>query len=755
MSAPSDHLDEAVGLSVFSGADVCATAGLALRPGSHRPMYDEDTWDLTGLADAHHSMLRHEKQWEFADIANPRWRLVLKDLLLGLLAAQDERVLDLPRAFRTLRSPRTCYRYLIRLKTWFGWLTAQGITTLADVSQEHCDAYLEEQSWSEEKPGKPRRRLAEATMHEPIKAIQALTLYAPLFKADRYRSGFVPWGTRSAWRVSGRKAHTPNTTPPVPDEVLRPLVANCLYLVDVIGPRMADLLDQVRAYVPETSTVAYERIGDVRLSRFEEVVDRYRQTKTPLPRAHDKDVRDRLERGWSPDDPLLLLHVNLMAGEAGFVPWKTGHIAQLRPFLEPAVAELGIVDWWGRDAALVPRADSGEMVPWTEPMNAREVRDNASFCVHAAHLLTAAVTGMRASELKEIESGARLPQIDVAGGGRRFRLGSKLIKHQEFGGVFDEWVVVEEVDRAVGLAERIRSVPQGKPLFGTSNISTSYVTFREWLRRPFAQRLGLAELPDGPLNARMLRRTLALEMAKRPGGLLATKIHLKHVSVVTTEGYAHRPGGSQALFHAEVEQAEHEHHLGLTVAAFKDYQAGVMPAGPGARDLITTFRHVDAAISDLSRSEPMMVDNDRRLENLLRQQAGSLHVGAANYCWFKDPAKALCLRLAGTPDASRPLVGMCDSGRCPQATHHREHRPVWAGKAKTVEVFLGNPRVPKGEKARLQAEYDRTVRVVAEIDTASTVENDEREGMSDADHRGAATSDRGADPGGDGSPAAW
>ena len=91
----------------------------------------------------------------------------------------------------------------------------------------------------------------------------------------------------------------------------------------------------------------------------------------------------------------------------------------------------------------------------------------------------------------------------------------------------------------------------------------------------------------------------------------------------------------------------------------------------------------------------------------------------ANYCWFTDPAKALCLRMAGNPNATRPLVGLCDSGRCPQATHHHEHRPVWADKATTVEVFLGNPRVPKGEKLRLAAELDRSLRVIAGIDAAA------------------------------------
>jgi hypothetical protein len=84
----------------------------------------------------------------------------------------------------------------------------------------------------------------------------------------------------------------------------------------------------------------------------------------------------------------------------------------------------------------------------------------------------------------------------------------------------------------------------------------------------------------------MLRRTLALSITHRPGGFLAAKVGLRHISVATTEGCAARPGGSQRRFLAEVEEAEEEHHLQLTAQAFRGAQAGRMPAGPGARSLI-------------------------------------------------------------------------------------------------------------------------------------------------------------------------
>jgi hypothetical protein len=257
-------------------------------------------------------------------------------------------------------------------------------------------------------------------------------------------------------------------------------------------------------------------------------------------------------------------------------------------------------------------------------------------------------------------------------------------------------------------------------VFGAMVFHTSYPRLRNWINGPAGQRLGLTPIPVGPLNLRMLRRTLAQELAQRPGGLLAAKIHLKHVSTATTEGYANRPGGSQALFHAEVQELEEEHHLRLATDAFRQFQAGQLPAGLGARGLIATFTHIDNALRDSAPAEPTVLDTDRRIENLLRARAASLHVGPANYCWFRDPSKALCLRLAGTTEATRPLIGLCDSARCPQATHHACHRPIWAEQAATFQAFLGNPRVPTGEKTRLRREHDRVQRVLDSIDEATS-----------------------------------
>jgi hypothetical protein len=293
-------------------------------------------------------------------------------------------------------------------------------------------------------------------------------------------------------------------------------------------------------------------------------------------------------------------------------------------------------------------------------------------------------------------------------------------RQKGFGGVDDQWVVIQEAYPAVALAEDLHADPrEGDQLFTPDVFRLRYARFRAWVNGPAGQRLGMAPIPNGPVNLRMLRRTLAIELAYRPGGLLAAKVHLKHISVATTEGYAARPGGAQARLLAEIGEHEQQRNLDVLIAEFRNFQAGVRPAGPGARELTSFFATVDG---QLSAAEPGAMATDQQLRNLLARRAHTLHLGPANYCWFIDPAKALCLKLAGVSNADKPLIGMCDSARCPQATHHPCHRPVWVDTMDNGKVFLAAlGRGQKTERARLEAEVARAQRIVAEIDAASVL----------------------------------
>ncbi|MFC9201316.1 hypothetical protein ACFT79_09355 [[Kitasatospora] papulosa] len=181
-----------------------------------------------------------------------------------------------------------------------------------------------------------------------------------------------------------------------------------------------------------------------------------------------------------------------------------------------------------------------------------------------------------------------------------------------------------------------------------------------------------------------------------------------------------RPGGAQSVLLAEFGREEREHKMRVTLDAYRDYQDGIRPAGPGAKELIDFFDFVDGELGQVGA--PNVKRSEQEVMNLLAKRAGALHLGQANHCWFLDPSRALCLKLAGhsARDATAPLIGMCDSARCPQATHHAGHRPVWASAARNKKVFIASiGRAQKTEKTRLAADLARDERVLSEIDAAA------------------------------------
>jgi len=87
--------------SVFAGADVCHQAGFTLPEAARRPMFDDDLWDFTEVIGLPTQMARVNRRFDFAAIADPRWRLVAKELIVAMLAPRHQAVAPLPRAYRT------------------------------------------------------------------------------------------------------------------------------------------------------------------------------------------------------------------------------------------------------------------------------------------------------------------------------------------------------------------------------------------------------------------------------------------------------------------------------------------------------------------------------------------------------------------------------------------------------------------------------------------------------------------------------
>ncbi|WP_307179722.1 hypothetical protein [Streptomyces africanus] len=153
---------------------------------------------------------------------------------------------------------------------------------------------------------------------------------------------------------------------------------------------------------------------------------------------------------------------------------------------------------------------------------------------------------MRTSELIELPLDCRLAPCSYGPNRVRHRLKSKVIKHRGHGGSRDEWVVVPEAYEAAGIARELADPGAAHTFPAHLDLCRRHRELREWANGGEGQRLGLPHLPDDVLTPRILRRTLAVELAHRPGGLFAAKLQLKHLSVTTTEGYTNRPGGAQA-----------------------------------------------------------------------------------------------------------------------------------------------------------------------------------------------------------------
>ncbi|MEN8649466.1 site-specific integrase [Streptomyces sp. 21So2-11] len=738
----------AVGLpprSVFAGEDVCLAAGLPVDPAKagRRPFFDDDTWDFTCVT----GLPRHQpvrvQMINFGRIANPVQRQLTKEYLFGLLAPEHRLVRVLPGAYRMPRVISTAHQRMFHIQRWFDWLAERGIHDLGEVTQETCDAYLQwcHHTWNR-KNGHAVKETKPDYRRQSVSTLQDLADYGELFGAGGYSHGFRPWGNKSSQLVSGYRNTKGNSTQPVRPEVLQPLLASCFYIIEHLAEPVLALRESER----RRAAAWEEAFGDRDEPRawaplMSAVVRDYLRRGEPLPATSDEQVQARLKRGWEKDDALLRVSVKRLGYEAGIrFPHVTRLMDEHRDELRDAAELLGVEHPTARNASQVPRADGRGEAPWTLPIPGHTQTDWLIERVRSACLtVVVALTGMRMSELVEIPTGFRLPSQTVAGGLTRHRIRSKRIKGVKHGGEWDEWVVVEEVHKALELLRRLLDDPEEEShLVGGDNLHFGWrmIYLRQWVNGEDGQRLGLTPIPDGQVNLKMLRRTLALELAHRPGGLLAAKVALKHVSVATTEGYAARPGGQQSIFMAEVGKEEQSRNLEVTLQAFRDFQQGILPAGPGARDLAEFFESVDGQLAELAEKAPTVKRGDREVAALLAKRAGTLHLGVANYCWFIDPAKALCLKLAGAPVTkdSKPMAGMCDSARCPQATHHPCHRPVWAESADSGKVFIATiPRGNKAERQRLEAELARSERVVAEIDAAYPATHQEEDGDGPAD----------------------
>ena len=234
----------------------------------------------------------------------------------------------------------------------------------------------------------------------------------------------------------------------MPEALLRPLLANTMYLVDAIGPHLA--IEAAAARAADVREAQSRRGLLLReIDELHAAIEHRRLAAIPAYRAAPQTVSRRLKTGWAPHDPLLELAWHPLVVEVAGAMGHRRNLEILRPELERWAAECGITEPWCRTAALVARPDTGELVPWARTMARRELEATIYAVTSACFYLTSALSGMCASELVELTAGCRR-QEQRPGGGARFRLVTRKIMGEEFGGVEDTWVVIRGCGPACG-----------------------------------------------------------------------------------------------------------------------------------------------------------------------------------------------------------------------------------------------------------------------------------------------------------------
>src|ERR1700737_3006390 len=155
--------------SPFATADVCELARLTLPEGTHRPVFDDDLWNFTDVVGLPVQMPLANRRFDFTMIADPRWRLVAKELIMALLAPRHPAVAALPRAYRTPLHLSSCVGRLNELIRLFDWLGQREIMDLTAIDTHDCEAYLHHRRYITDDDGAIVGEQSHAVRRAPCK----------------------------------------------------------------------------------------------------------------------------------------------------------------------------------------------------------------------------------------------------------------------------------------------------------------------------------------------------------------------------------------------------------------------------------------------------------------------------------------------------------------------------------------------------------------------------------------------------------
>jgi len=373
-------------------------------------------------------------------------------------------------------------------------------------------------------------------------------------------------------------------------------------------------------------------------------------------------------------------------------------------------------------------------LPWSGDLGQDQI-DACRRAVSTACLITVAyLTGMRADEVLGLRRGCCTPTTHGSTTGYEIR-GRTYKAAVAAGRSLPEgierehpWVAIKPVADAIAVMEGLHTGdllfsdtlfkarlnggildPAGPP---SRRVHEAITHLTSWcnqraneLERPHDL---IPEDPDGPINLRRLRRTLAWFIYRRPGGRVALGVRYGHLHAATTDGYGGRvSAGLRDLFPMEEAFAVSD-SLHRAVEHLQEHPHISGPAAARYRAAACEYRDRFHGLTLTTKQAAALMTNPA-----LRVYDAP---GQALACCF-DPRKALCRKGTATRAATTPDLTSCDD-RCSNIARTDKHISAIQSELVMLQEEFDAPTTPEPIRHRIRAQIERRRTIVSAHENA-------------------------------------
>ncbi|WP_030237196.1 hypothetical protein [Streptomyces sp. NRRL S-350] len=436
----------------------------------------------------------------------------------------------------------TMVSQLRNLRGLLDWMDVHGFTSIADVTPEDLEDYLDAVRDAE---------LTHGYRSDLLQAVRRLWAFRELLPPEGRLPEMPPWGGKESRVLLGKsRRDRENGTPRIQEPTMTMAVLWAARFVEDFAEDIIAALDEFRplfGFKPgRHSPGAHRRVripGQAGAApEVGALIESFRASGRDLP------GRQREDGIWEPDWPFLAKLLDL-----GLTTMQKNQ-AYRDMFLTS-----GIPVAHGTFLALRPRGLlDGE--PWTKSIAYDDVKQLVRTLSTACFLLVAYLTGCRPGEALNLRRGClrrdRVTKLWEVHGRKwknaRDENGEKIPEGQ----FRDEpWIAPALVATAIGVQERLhdadvlfpvwlvadeRAEHEGGEARTLASINDDLNLFVTWVNS-FCDRHGRSDVvPVDPrrLTSSRLRRTLAWFICRRPRGMVAAAVQYGHLRVQITQGYA-------------------------------------------------------------------------------------------------------------------------------------------------------------------------------------------------------------------------